>query len=306
MQQKQKGSKDMNKLITDKDTNMVFFSKYLNRSTRESICNTLNHFKIKWAILPYTKDFWARDYMPIQVSKNQLIKYTYNPDYLQEYSKYITDSTNCCKELHQTILPTNIILDGGNVIKCTNSVIMTDKIFKENPHKKHAQLINELETLFQAELVLIPRDKDEKYGHADGMVRYIDNNRVLINNYWNFDKTLRTKLLHALSNKFEVVELHYDVKKSSNYSWAYINFLLVDNVMFVPCLGKEEDSQALEQLKGLYCVNQAQVNARNLVAQGGALNCISWNVKANDGLLKYYTACQQLNNANTDSIHFES
>ncbi len=48
-------------------------------------------------------------------------------------------------------------------------------------------LVDELENLFFAELVIIPWDRYEMYGHADGMVRWIDGDRVLINNYGYFD-----------------------------------------------------------------------------------------------------------------------
>lgn len=231
--------------------------------------------------------------MPIQITENEFIQYTYNPDYLQKEQKYITDPTFCCSKLNQTPLVTDIVLDGGNVIKCSDAVIMTDKIFKENSRYKQMQLINEIEKLFQAELIVIPWDKCEKHGHADGMVRYIDGNRVLINNYCDFDNTLKVKLVKALIPKFEVLELHYDVKQLSKYSWAYINFLLVGNVMLVPSFGQEEDSQAFQQLSEFYSCEHRQIDVRNLAGRGGALNCISWNVKATDKMLNYYDSNKQ-------------
>lgn len=43
-----------------------------------------------------------------------------------------------------------IILDGGNIIRCGKKVIMTDKVFQENPHLTREQLIKYLENRFEA------------------------------------------------------------------------------------------------------------------------------------------------------------
>ena len=58
--------------------------------------------------------------------------------------------------------------------------------------------------------------------------------------------------------------------------------------MFLPYLESEEDRQAFLQMEEIYHVDIAQVDVRNLVTYGGALNCVSWNVKANKALLNYY------------------
>lgn len=284
-----KETMDMGKLITDQDTDMVFFSRYINGMTCWKVLRELlDTFSVKYALLPYTKDIWVRDYMPVQISEEHMLQYTYNPDYLEKYPQYITDPTDCCRKLEQNLWFTTILFDGGNVVKCPDTVIMTDKILKENNSYTKIQLVNEIENLFQAELLLIPWDTYEKYGHADGMVRYVEGNRVLINHYCDFDKSFRNRLIKSLSPKFEVVELHYDVKHRNRFSWAYINFLLIGKIMFLPYLESEEDRQAFLQMEEIYHVDIAQVDVRNLVTYGGALNCVSWNVKANKALLNYY------------------
>lgn len=37
------------------------------------------------------------------------------------------------------IIPTKLIIDGGNVIKCSDKVIMTDKVFLENRKLQYSQ-----------------------------------------------------------------------------------------------------------------------------------------------------------------------
>ena len=211
---------------------------------------------------------------------NKFLQYQYQPDYLKGYEDYIPNYDFICKKLKLNCIKTDIILDGGNVIKCGNKVIMTDKIFQENFHKEKNDLIKELEELFQAELVLIPWDRYEMYGHADGMVRYIRGNIVLLNNYVDFDKKLRQHLLEILSAHFIVEELEYGSPIGSKMSWAYLNFLQTENCIFVPGLSCKEDQMAVEQIQELYPQHKVILidGCQDIVKDGGALNCISWNI----------------------------
>ena len=226
----------MNRLVTDQDTDIVFFSSWIQKfKCYRIIEKVLGTFGIKHEFLYLTKDYWARDYMPIQISDNYLVQYCYNPDYLREKKEYITDPTQCCSRLRQTPTLTDIIIDGGNVIKCHDSVIMTDKVFKENSKNySRINLLNKLEELFNAELIVIPWDKNEPFGHVDGMVRYIRENQLLLTNYQDFDNLLRKKILKSLGSKFEIIELHYDVSKPSEQNWAYINYYVPKILYYFP------------------------------------------------------------------------
>jgi agmatine/peptidylarginine deiminase len=118
------------------------------------------------------------------------------------------------------------------------------------------------------------------YGHADGMVRYIRGNIVLLNNYVDFDKDLRQHLLENLSAHFIVEELEYELPLSSKMSWAYLNFLQTEKCIFVPGLSCKEDQKAVEQIQQLYPQQKVILieGCRDIVKEGGALNCISWNI----------------------------
>lgn len=267
-------------LITDRDTDIVYFSEWIKDFRCFSlISETLEKYQINYNLLPFTRDYWVKDYMPIQISDSIFIQYCYNPDYLQTKKSYITNPTSSCKYLDMETTKTNIVIDGGNVIKCNDSVIMTDKVFNENLSYSKSELIKQLESLLQAELILIPWDKNEPYGHADGMVRFIEDKKVLLNNYINFDKPLRKKLIEALNPHFEIVELYYNVPKCSELSWAYINFLQVGNFILLPAMRIDEDESALQLFKDIFKMNIEQIDVSEIVQRGGALNCVSWNIK---------------------------
>ena len=274
-------------MITNFETNKVYLAKGMSYINYEDVTGhllgVLHNYNIKWDFLPGTSSsfhIWARDYMPVQVSKEKFVKFNYNPDYLKDSPEYKPDTPSILADLGIHVIGSDIIVDGGNVISCGDKVIMTDKIFRENPHHPHNKLIDTLSQLLEAEIVLIPEDRHDEYGHADGMVRHLGENRVLINNYCDFDKSLRKTLLAALSPHFDIAELHYGT--FTDKSWAYINFLHVGQHIFVPMPIDKLAERAFRQIVEAFpeCKCHRIWNCDSLVREGGALNCSTWNILA--------------------------
>ena len=274
-------------MIQDNQTNMVYLAHGLSHYVPvcRNLLEALHQEQIHAEFLPFTSSYkhvWARDYMPIQLEKTLVFFYQYLPDYLQGYDGYIPNVLEIIDHYHLGRIPVEIILDGGNVVGCGDKVIMTDKIFKENFWWDKKELVETLEYYLHAQIVFIPWDRYEIYGHSDGMVRWIEGNHVLLNNYAQTDPVLRKKLLTALSPHFDVEELEYKTPRLSKLSWAYLNFLRVKNCIFVPGLHAKEDTLAVEQIQHYYpdCkVIQVQ-GCEELARDGGALHCVTWNVLA--------------------------
>lgn len=274
-------------MITDFLTNTVFFSDLLPERCPvlyESIHKILNDHSIDHQLLTNTKDIWCRDYMPVQLEKESFVFYKYNPNYLQTpyYKRTITDvsrieNIDFLRKEKSTYL--DLVLDGGNVVKCDDKIIMTEKVFAENKDKKRQDIIHMLEKAFQCDIVFLPWDRNERYGHSDGVVHYIGYNRVLMTNYADFDSYMARRFTNVLKKHFEVVPLAYNVKRKHQRSWSYINYLQIGNLVLVPQLGIPEDEQAIQQIsEALPRCKVFGVPALEAVRKGGALNCISWNV----------------------------
>lgn len=89
--------------------------------------------------------------MPIQVSKDRYIQFRYDPDYLRgpKWMSTKTASDDVTKAIGINTIHSDIVLDGGNVIKGKDWAILTDKIFLENPSYHRTALLDELERLLQ-------------------------------------------------------------------------------------------------------------------------------------------------------------
>lgn len=273
--------------MTDSIYRAVFFSDLLPQKCPilyKSIANELGKENIHYGLLKNTKDIWCRDYMPIQTDSNRFVLYKYQPDYLQTpyYKRTITDVKaieSIETILHGQVVELDLVLDGGNVVKCGNKVVMTEKVYYENKDKSRIQIRSLLEKAFQLDIIFIPWDKEEILGHSDGVIHYIGDNRILITNYYDYDVDYYNQFKGILDKYFEVITLSYNVKQKHQRSWAYINFLTIGNVLFVPQLGIPEDEQALQQISNTLPNSKViGVSALETVRRGGALNCISWDV----------------------------
>lgn len=274
-------------MTIDSFTDTVFFSDLLPARCPElykSIKAILDENKIEHRLLQNTKDIWCRDYMPIQANEKRFVFYKYHPDYLDTsfYRRTITDVSaipHIDSLRNEETYNLDLILDGGNVVKCRDKVIMTEKVFFENKDKSRKAIRQMLEDAFQCDIIFLPWDKHEIFGHSDGIVHYLGDNRVLMTNYADFDANMAKVYIRAMENYVEVIPLTYKVKRKHARSWAYINYLNVDGLVIVPQLGIPEDEQALQQIsEAMPRCKVIGVPAMEAVRNGGALNCISWNV----------------------------
>lgn len=274
--------------VVDSLTDTVFFSDLLPErcpTMYQSLDKILRENDIDHRLLRHTKDIWCRDYMPIQTSGKSFVFYKYNPDYLQTkyYKRTITNVDRVgnieCLRQDGEVFDLDLVIDGGNVVRCDDKIVMTEKVFFENKDKSRNEIQRLLEEAFECDIIFLPWDRKEIFGHSDGIVHYVGDNRVLMTNYADFDAAKSNKILNLLEKHVEVIPLRYNVKRKHERSWAYINFLQIGNLVLVPQLGIPEDEQALQQIRdAMPRCKVMGVPALEAVRKGGALNCISWNV----------------------------
>ena len=147
-------------------------------------------------------------------------------------------------------------------------------------------MINALHEEFEVEkVVLIPQDNKCVYGHSDGMLRFIDNETVLISGFYEqVDVEFRNHLISAI----EKASLNYDwlrvAKNEKETNIPYINFLQTKDLLLVPFVKQEEDLIALEELSKFFPKYSEKnriipIEMPEITRQVGALNCISWTIK---------------------------
>ncbi len=263
---------------------MLYFSSKLNTQKYKSAANilsaALNLFNIKYKLLNNTKDIWLRDFMPVKTKSGKYVSFRYEPSYLaddpQLRTNFKTDIAPSFKV--DNLVYSDINLDGGNVVFSPSKerVIISDRVFSENPEYGKNTLLLELENLLEASLIIIPSLKSDMTGHADGMARFVDENTVVTNaplSPYGFE----TKVKKSLQNYgFNVIDFPYFYSKGDSAVGCYLNYLATEKFIFLPVFGVDTDNEAIELAKNIFDKTIIPININEIAKYGGLLNCISW------------------------------
>ena len=235
---------------------------------------------VDFRLLDNTRDIWLRDFMPVRTKSGKYVSFRYEPSYLDDDPGLKTDFR---KEIApqlplENLVYSDINLDGGNIVfsPSRETAVISDRIFLENWDYSSAELVRELEQLLEARVVIIPSLRSDMTGHADGMVRFISENTA-IGNAALSRHGLEAHIKVALRNQgIEVYDFPYFDSKGDSAVGCYLNFLETEQALFLPVFGADMDSEAIAAAEGLFNKPIVPVNINEIAAQGGCLNCISW------------------------------
>jgi len=278
-------------MIPDWKTNKVYYSfqsTYDFKPELKELKEIIKHKNFKYGHIAGTKDYYCRDYMPIQLIKNEFVQFEFQPDYLinkPERQEFVTNPKNVLKKNvfleNFKIKESELILDGGNIIKSENKVIITDKVAKDN-NLTVEQIKAELENILKVKVIIIPSYPGEETGHADGIIRFLNEDTVLTINLDNEINDWKEKLIFEI-NKADLKLFSLPKAKSSDKDWRYINYLQVKNNIIVPSFKNNRDSDKiiLPFMKNLFQrfgYNMETLDADRISENGGVLNCFTWNI----------------------------
>jgi agmatine deiminase len=243
-----------------------------------------------------TDNVWIRDYFPIKVG-SRYVKFHYG--YGEKVRQYPQLGVPPFCYAHLQPEMSGLGLDGGNVVRYGDRAIVTDIVYLHNQWLTKKKLRAALEDVLDAEVIVIPKEPYEITGHADGMVRWIDDKTVFVND--TIDKKFVEKLIGVLArhglecilfpcsyDKFPVIkrkEFYQKYPEADTFQpspgW-YINYLMVKGLIIVPSYGIEDDEAPVELLRKHfpdYAIEQAE--CYDVGYLGGGINCITWGCKGN-------------------------
>jgi len=272
---------------------MIYFSSLLQtipkyKPAADRLFTALDACGIRYSLLEGTRDIWLRDFMPVRRKDGKYVSFRYDPSYLKDYSQ---QKTNFRQEISGqfrylapelgNVLYSDINLDGGNVVfsPSKEKAIISDRVFQENPGWEQNALILELEKLLEAWIIIIPSLTIDMTGHADGMVRFVDEDTV-IGNATPYRNGLEQRIKTVLIRKgIAVVDFPYYFSPKRSAEGCYLNFLETAHHILLPTFGHEMDGQAVDLSEQLFPKKEVvPVQINEIAAKGGCLNCISWEL----------------------------
>lgn len=265
---------------------MLYFSSLLKTTPQyslsaENLFSALSDSGEEVALFDGARDIWARDYMPVKTKSGQYISFRYEPSYLADDPQLRTDfKADIAPHFTLPVTYSDINLDGGNVVfsPSRTKAIITDRVFPENPEYDKNTLVSVLEKLLEAEIVIIPSLKSDMTGHADGVVRFVNENTVIGNAspYKNgYEQKVKMSLKkHGIS----CLDFPYFDSVGISAVGSYLNFLETDKHIFLPVFSDAQDETAVKRATEIFDKKIVAVNINSIAEEGGVLNCISWEM----------------------------
>ena len=248
----------------------------------------------------HAKNEWCRDYMPVKSANGFNVLFKYTPSYLMgapTYEKTIPHQTQLCEELNIKFVPSEIIMDGGAIEIYNRKAIISDKVLTENTtswEKGRPLIFDKIKELLDLdEIIVVPAYPFDEYGHVDGMIRFINENTVLINDLSKEDeimskeqslynqnryKTWKQNFSDSLANAGLKTKTLLCIGDGESAKGLYMNFLRLKTCIIMPTFNDpENDNLAKLQLEQALNLPVETVEATKLAAKGGVINCVTWN-----------------------------
>ncbi len=264
---------------------MLYFSSLLKapqyRPAADRISAALKEENVSFSYIENTKDIWLRDFMPVKTKSGKYISFRYEPSYLENDANLRTNYRDIENAVPVKVAFSDINLDGGNVVfsPSKEKVIISNRVFLENPDRQENELQAELEKLLEAEVIIIRSLLLDTTGHADGMVRFADESTVIGNrpkNKKGLEYDIKAELKkHGIS----VEDFPYYDSSGISAVGSYLNFLEAEKVIFLPVFGDAMDGEAISEAQRLFSKKIVPVRCEEIAQNGGCLNCISWETE---------------------------
>ena len=275
-------------MVNESESDKLFITDLLlshYQIIAETITDICNLHNIEVSVVSNAKDYWCRDFMPLQVNKNKFVQFVFDPTYYKskKYSHLKTDINALNHSFTGEVFYSNIVLDGGNICSYNDKAIISEKVFRDNPLYPKQTLINELTNHLELDkIVFVPTVPYDITGHSDGMVKFINEDTIFLNDFSKIcSKTYLNKLHRALKG-FNVVpmtnELHKN-KLKDDATGDYINMIVVKDLIFLSAYGNTSDEVAFRTVEAAFPSHDIkQIKTNALAAKGGVLHCATWNL----------------------------
>jgi agmatine deiminase len=274
-------------MISDRQKNVVYVTESLKTRLprlHNELAEILATHQVPLKHLGNCADIWARDFMPVQISPANYVKFRYAPEYLEGYEHLMTpESVALAPACIGTARRSNIVLDGGNVVTGSDRVMITGRVLWENKKIRKAKLLEEVEELLVTKVDLLPENEDEVICHADGMARFVDDSHIVVSDFTTVFPFYHKKLVNFFEKRgYDITFMPYFsdgvvIDEIPSAVGLYVNYLQVGSLIVFPIFGCPTDDVALSQMAKAYpSAKIVPMLCNDLALQGGVLNCITW------------------------------
>jgi agmatine deiminase len=282
-----------------------FSQDYLKTCRDKGISNQIDFIECK-----DIQDIWIRDFAPLTVLEGNIMtawQFEYKPSYVKEkYHKYLQHDHKAgeliWKHIHgYGVNSAYFRWDLGNLTyNGKGAAIVTNRLIADNQEVNIWQELKPMLHVFAGfkNLVFIPTEPDDKTGHVDGMVGFIDEKTLVVGAYPTgssnnkFMDMLADNLQKDLGDECTIIRLmngepeDFESEGIGSAVGNHMNFLRINDTILFPYFGDEISQKPLQDFISLLKNNNLNINVIpvdmpeiiDMARLGGVLNCIGWQV----------------------------
>jgi len=236
------------------------------------------------------EDIWIRDFSTVNPFNPVQFKYTSNKHVTESDAVKIQKSfSNFANRLGIVREKSDYYLDGGNVVDNYSGRIITTTRFLDDNNFSVSEAKQVLMNLLNANEVAIIEPDEEDLAHSDGMVCWIEEDILLLNDYSVIDRKLRSSVLQELHNSFpgiKIIEVpipEEPIAQKTNKGFVSacginVNAVVTNSFIYVPVFNMPHDNAVLNTIRKNTTKTVIPLNAEGVCELGGSARCLSWQL----------------------------
>lgn len=231
-------------------------------------------------------DIWMRDFTTVNPSDP--IQFTYTDASMTKKQAQDTQKQFSSRADRSRIAreKTDLLLDGGNIVDNYAWKVITTTRFLEDNDLEYEEWTSVLKDLLWATQVAILEPDDEYLAHADGMVAWIDDNVLLVNDY-SSDPAFKKIVLDELTSSFPGTQIsEVPVTFHENETWTRegfnsacginLNLVMTPWALYVPVFWTPKEDVILDIIKANTSKKVITIDASEVCPLWWSVRCLTW------------------------------
>ncbi|MCU0240213.1 MAG: agmatine deiminase family protein, partial [Pyrinomonadaceae bacterium] len=232
-------------------------------------------------------DIWMRDFTTVNPIEPTQFQYTWASMSKKQSIETQESFADFADKYGINRKQSNLIIDGGNIVDNYGGKYITTTRFAKDNKLSIKEAKEKLKETLNAKEVAILEPDEEVLAHSDGMVMWLDEKTLLVNQYT--DKAFRKLVLDELTASFpdtNIIEVPVEYGKNKRGEWegfesacgVNLNSVLTFKNIYVPVFGMTHDKKAVEIIRQNTDKTVLEIDAKGVCPMGGSVRCLTWQL----------------------------
>jgi agmatine/peptidylarginine deiminase len=233
-------------------------------------------------------DIWMRDFTTVNPLDPVQFRYTWASMSKKQSEETQNSFAEFADKYGIERKRSELVIDGGNIVDNYGGRYITTIRFAKDNKASIAEAKKLLGEALGAKEVAIVEPDEQVLAHSDGMVMWLDEKTLLVNDY-SKERAFRESVLKELKTSFpsaNIIEVPVEYGHNKPGEWegfesacgVNLNSVLTFKSIYVPVFGMPHDKKALEIIRKNTEKKVIEIDATGVCPMGGSVRCLTWQL----------------------------